>query len=64
MKVRVYFTSNATHDFEATDIRNAREIAKRIITEGCWIINKDCTEDFYPTTQIYKVKIENDKIGK
>ena len=57
MKVRVYFTSNANYDFPARDLRNAREIAKRIIVEGCWIVNKDKTEEFYPTRQIYKVKI-------
>jgi len=57
MKVRVYFTTNATHDFPARDKRNAREIAKRIIMEGCWIINEDETEEFYPITQIFKVKI-------
>lgn len=57
MKVKVYFTSNATYYFPARDLRNAREIAKRIVMEGCWIINADKTEEFYPTHQIYKVKV-------
>ena len=57
MKVKVYFTSNAEHEFVARSKRNAREIAKRIITEGVWIINDDGSEEFYPTNQIYKVKI-------
>ena len=57
MKVIVYFMSNAMHEFQARDERNAREIAKRIITEGCRVINGDGTEEFYPITQIYKTKI-------
>ena len=55
--VRIYLKSNAEHYFPARDERNAREIAKRIITEGCWIINDDRSEEFYPVGQIYKVKI-------
>ena len=54
--VRVYFTSNAEHTFPARDLRNAREIAKRVVTEGVWIINDD-SEEFYPIAQIYKVKV-------
>ena len=65
MRVKVYFTSNATHEFNAKDLRNAREIAKRIITEGCWIINDDGVEELYPIQQIYKVKIiPQNKDGK
>ena len=59
MKVKVYLTSNAEIFFPARDIRNAREIAKRCITEGVWVINNDKTEEFYPIQQIYKVKIIN-----
>lgn len=59
-RVCVYLTSNATHEFIARDNRNAREIAKRIITEGLWIVNDDATEEFYPTSQVYKVKIVPD----
>jgi len=58
LKVKVYLTSNAEIFFPARDIRNAREIAKRCITEGAWVINdNDNTEEFYPVHQIYKVKI-------
>lgn len=54
--VKVYFLSNAEHNFPARDERNAREIAKRIVTEGVWVINDD-SEEFYPITQVYKVKV-------
>jgi len=57
MKVRAYLKTNATVEFPARDIFNAREIAKRIITEGLWIINDDGTEEFYPITQVWKAKI-------
>lgn len=56
MKVKVYFLSNAEHFFHAKDERNAREIAKRIVTEGVWIVNDD-SEEFYPVHTVYKVKI-------
>ena len=56
-KVKVYFKTNAIHFFDARDERNAREIAKRIINEGAYIINDDRSEEFYPVNQIYKVKI-------
>jgi hypothetical protein len=55
MKVKVYMLSNAIYEFSARDINNAREIAKRIIVEGLWTEGKE--EQFYPITQIYKVKI-------
>jgi len=58
MQVKVYLTSNAEIFFPARDIRNAREIAKRIIMEGVHVLNeKDKTEEFYPIQQVYKVKI-------
>lgn len=57
MKVKVYLTSNAEIFFPARDERNAREIAKRVITEGVHVSNKNNTEEFYPITQVYKVKI-------
>jgi len=48
--------SNAIFYFKARNINNAREIAKRIITEGLWT-EEEGNEEFYPITQIYKVKI-------
>ena len=64
MIVKVYFISNATHYFPARNIKNAREIAKRVIMEGCWIINDDDSEEFYPIHTIFKVKIlKQDKQG-
>ena len=57
MKVKVYLKSNAEIYFDARDVRNAREIAKRIVSEGLWVTNEDGTEEFYPTDQLYKVKI-------
>jgi len=56
MKVKVYMLSNAIFYFKARNINNAREIAKRIITEGLWT-EEEGNEEFYPITQIYKVKI-------
>jgi len=58
MKVKVYMISNAIWEFPARDINNAREIAKRIIMEGLWT-EAEGNEEFYPITQIYKVKIIN-----
>lgn len=55
--VRVYFNTNAEYEFPARDLRNARDIAARVTREGCWIINNDKTEEFFPITQIHKVKI-------
>ena len=57
MKVAAYLTTNAIHEFEARNMRNAKEIAKRIITEGLWIVTEDGTEEFYPITQVWKAKI-------
>ena len=55
--VRAYFTTNGEYNFPARDERNAREIAKRIITEGIWIIDENGVEEMYPVQQVYKVKI-------
>ena len=63
LTVVCYLNSHATMNFPARDERNAREIAKRIITEGAWVINKDGTEEFYPVAQIYKVKIIKENKG-
>ena len=57
MEVKVYLKSNAIALFPARDRNNAREIAKRIITEGLWVIDEDKTESYYPVDQVYKVKI-------
>lgn len=59
MIVKVYMKSNAIYEFPARDINNAREIAKRIITEGLWTEEEE--EQFYPITEIYKVKIVKTK---
>jgi len=56
MIVRAYTKHNTTHEFEARDLVNAREIAKRIITEGLWLAEQT-TETFYPITELFKVKI-------
>ncbi|GAI77674.1 unnamed protein product [marine sediment metagenome] len=45
MKVKVYMISNVIHELPARDIPNAREIAKRIIMEGLWIVDEE--EEFY-----------------
>lgn len=55
MKIKVYMVNNAIYEFPARNINNAREIAKRIIMEGLW--TEEDEEQFYPITQIYKVKI-------
>ena len=54
--VRVYLVSNSVVEFPARSERNAREIAKRIMMEGFWT-NDDGAEEFYPTHQVYKVKL-------
>jgi hypothetical protein len=61
MKVKVYFVTNGTYYFPARDRRNAREIAGRIVREGCWIINDDGTEEMYPPDKVFKVKILPDE---
>jgi len=48
--VNAYLTCNVVHQFDARDIANAREIAKRIITEGLWVIEDNEDEVFYPIT--------------
>ena len=59
--VRVYFKTNREHVFPARDIDNARDIAGRVTREGCWIINSDGTEEFFPITEIHKAKIVEKK---
>jgi hypothetical protein len=54
--VRVYTVFHATHEFKARDIENAREIAKRITTEGLWLCEEE-GEVFYPVHQIVKARI-------
>ena len=61
--VNAYLTCHVVHQFDARDIANAREIAKRIITEGLWVIEDDDNEVFYPITQVYKVRIVNMEQG-
>jgi len=55
--VRIYFKTNAEHEFPARDLRNARDIAARCTREGVWIINADKTEEYFPITEIHKAKI-------
>ena len=57
MEVKVYFKTNAYYVFPARDLRNARDIAARVTREGCWIINEDGTEEFFPITEVHKAKI-------
>ena len=62
--VRVYFNTNAEHEFPARDIRNARDIAARVVREGAWIVNEDRTEEFFPPHTIHKAKIIPIKLKK
>lgn len=55
-KVKAYLNHNVVHEFDAESLNNGREIAKRIITEGLW--TKE--EEFFPITQVFKVKILNE----
>lgn len=55
--VRVYFKTNREHEFPARDLSNARDIAARVTREGCWIVNGDGTEEYFPTHTIHKAKI-------
>jgi hypothetical protein len=56
--VRVYTVFNAEFEFPARDISHAREIAKRVITEGAWVV-EDNYEEFFPVHTIFKCKIIN-----
>ena len=57
-RVRIYFGTNAEHEFPARDQRNARDIAARCTREGVWIVDpKDKTEEFFPTHVVHKAKI-------
>lgn len=62
MRVVAYTLHNTTHEFPARDGNHAREIAKRIITEGLWLVERAtnltiASETYYPVTQVFKVKI-------
>ena len=57
MKVVAYLKHNVTKEFEAKNLDNAREIAKRIITEGLWDVEPSGEETFYPITEIFKARI-------
>lgn len=56
MKVQVYLVSNDVLDFEARNKRLAKEMAKRVITEGLWVEEGEYIE-YYPVHQVFKVKI-------
>jgi len=55
--VRVYFKTNREHLFPARDLDNARDIAARCVREHVWIILDNGQEEFFPPTEIHKVKI-------
>jgi hypothetical protein len=54
--VKAYDIYNNTHEFGVETKEAGREYAKRIITEGLWILKDDC-EVFYPVHQVVKVKV-------
>lgn len=56
-KVRVYFHSTREHEFPARDIGNARDIAARCCQQHVWIIHPNGDEEFFPPTEIHKIKI-------
>lgn len=61
MKVEAYTQHHAKYVFKARDIKHAREIANRIITEGLWVTDDEGAvsgeELFFPVHQVFKVKI-------
>lgn len=56
-KVVAYLKSNRRPEFDARNIGNAREMAHKIITEGLWIKNDDGGEEYFPITELNKVRI-------
>lgn len=56
MRVRVFFKHHTKHDFVVDNIGEAREMAKRICTEGVWIEKKN-EELFFPAHRVFKCKI-------
>lgn len=56
-EVRVYFLTNREHRFPARNLDNARDIAARCVNQHVWIIDDDGDEEFFPPSQIHKVKI-------
>jgi hypothetical protein len=56
-EVLVYTFSNNKHSWTVDTVPQAREYAKRIITEGLWISEGPDIEVFYPPHQIFKVKV-------
>jgi hypothetical protein len=55
--VKIEFKTNWRHLITAHDLKDAREIAKRTVTEGAWLTSSGGIEEYYPITEIHKVKI-------
>lgn len=58
--VSAYTLSLSTHKFFAKTRDEAMEIAKRIVTEGLWIM-RDEGEVLYPVHQVYKVEVRESR---
>ena len=66
--VTAYLTNNNTEIFPANNLSHGREIAKRIVVEGLWVVREPLKgnisekhiEEFYPTQQVYKVKVSQE----
>jgi hypothetical protein len=57
--VLVYMKTQDMYEFPAKSINNARQIAKRIITEGVWVTIGE-VEEFYPAANVFKVTIRRE----
>lgn len=57
MKVKMYLKSGGCHEFPAKNITQARKKATEIVCSYGVVVSDDGTEEFYPITQIEKVKV-------
>ena len=55
--VRALDIFHTEHIWEVDSMEKGREYAKRIVTEGLWLINSDNSEVFFPVHQVVKVKV-------
>jgi ribosomal protein L16/L10AE len=69
--VKIDFKTRKRHMITAHNIEDARDIAGRTVTEGAWLTFPGGIEEYYPITEIHKVKIipleeakEDAEVGK
>ena len=62
-EVWVYLKPDGSRSFPALDLKSARDFAVRTITKGLYIENEDGTGEYFPSSEIHKVKVVPPKGG-